>query len=380
MKKSYMNRTIQSLFGYYPIEILEDDGIIKHSLPSMAGLKTAYEANLETAEDIREDVSTALGIEIETENAHIGALSPWAVTDDPSLRNHGKEYVSPPVTPVVARKMLIMLYSAFAKVAVSKRPDFSWRTSIHVHLNMRNEKVQSFLNLLLLYSLFEDSLFDFIGEERKKSNFCVPLQETDLSSHISRCLDESINIPDLISHWQKYSAFNPRPIVVNDHSSAGGPGSGKGTIEFRHLEGTYDLNKVINWLNLILSLQNASRNISLDDLRDRIMGIENRTQYLNILSFTFGPYANLLRPRGNFRDILYSSVAFAKECFSPLIDLKSLVSTASIRTTGLSEMVKIRSRFQKTPSEEDLLKARKNKKIYFSDQAMPFPPLFHNNG
>lgn len=357
IKASYKNRKIDGLFSYYPVAPLRytdtikkgiSDWLLNHSAKLVA--KSLNESLPPAVE-----LNTMVGIEVEAENVtapFIAGIPLWSCVQDSSLRNNGREFITAPLAPEVARDALITLFAGFKKVPV----DFSWRTSIHFHLNLRNDKVQQLLSLLLLYTLFEDSLFGFVGDLRKQSNFCVPVQETNMSAEISNVLNGREHIPGLCHEWSKYTALNIRPLCYNDHAGTplGGnqsSNSGKGTIEFRHLEGTADIAKVLNWMNLILCLQRAARDMSLDDLEERILNIHTREQYIAMLRDVFQDHAALLPVRG-FQQILYSSVAYAKECFCPIPDVGQLVKISHGKTTGLSEMIKIRSRHKPVMDEK----------------------------
>ena len=372
IKESYKNRKIDGLFSYYPIEPLKMGQSARDNMVKWLdhhGIKTAAKKFNEDLPRLI-DIDTMLGIEVEAEqvSSHLNVGVPmWQVTTDNSLRNNGREFITPPVTPQTARDALITLFSGFKKHPV----EFSWRTSDHVHLNMRQDRVQHVMNLILFYTLFEDSLFSFVGDERRQSNFCVPVSETAANTYISGILTGHSHLPDLCNYWQKYTALNVRPLCYNDHAGHPNEQSGKGTIEFRHLEGTQDVSKILNWINLILCLQRASRATTISDLQDRILGITTRAHYVNLLEEVFQDHAKLL-PVKEFRRILYSSVAYAKECFCPIPNIEKLIKASKDKVTGLSEMIKIRTRNKPQPSEEELKLAMKKKELSIHDTAFTF--------
>lgn len=355
MKPSYQNRKMSGLFSYYPIEPVKFtssyEAKMLASLSPFSG-QTGYKKNIEQLPKII-DIDSAIGIEVEAEDVHerlvIHPICGWTVVNDPSLRNGGREFISLPSTPKAARHLIAALWAAFRKTP----PDFSWRTSIHIHLNMRNEKVSQVVSNILLYILFEDSLFAFVGNDRRQSNFCVPVQETNMAPHLSTLLSGDENLPTVISAWSKYTALNIRPISLNDHGGHGDEGisGGKGTIEFRHLEGTSDCVKVINWINLLLCIQRYSRMTSIEALEERINAITTREQYMALLREVFQEHASLL-PVREFPKILYSAIAYVKEMFCPIPDILKLLRASKEKPTGLSEMLKIRTRFKKAEDEK----------------------------
>ena len=309
-------------------------------------LMTAYEERLERCPPIRA-TDAIMGIEVEAEKVSPNLITSappfWTSVADNSLRNGGREFLSLPSDPETTRRNLVSLITLFRDGKYGM-PDFSWRTSIHVHLNMREERIEQFLNFLVLYLLFEDSIFAFVGRDRQASNFCIPVQETDMSYAISRMLVGKARLPQGLFTWQKYSALNPRPILYNDH--AGGPGdsidNGKGTIEFRHMGGTYSLSQIIQWLNIILSLQAASRRYSSDYIEERVTEMGTRAEYV---AFQEDIFDGLLpMPPRDFSSILYSSVAYAKECFCPIPSVDEIVASSKRKSTGLVQMLALRTR------------------------------------
>ena len=351
LKPAYRHSPLSALFNFYPIEGLKSDTInaisnflIKYNLQT-----EFFNLNNTVCEVVKSD--SILGVEVEIErvpDALQSLLIPfWTQVNDNSLRNNGREFISCPAYPEMIRTLLILLFAGFDIMRKNKItiPEFSWRTSIHFHLNMRNETVEQLINFTVLYLLFEDALFDFVGEDRRTSNFCVPLQDTNLPNLLSIIINGKKPIDKLTRNWFKYTALNLRPLTYNDHASDHPEHSdtfnGKGTVEFRHLEGTYNINKIIAWMNLILLLQLASRKLSLDDIEDRIAGLDNKQNYTFFLREVFGD--SLPAPK-NFQKVLFSSVASAKECFCPMPNISEIYKAIDPAQTGLAEMIKLRER------------------------------------
>lgn len=167
----------------------------------------------------------------------------WKITDDASLRNDGREFISPPTT-------IPELVCEFAKlhktlVCGGSYPKFSERTSIHVHVNCLHLSPQQVKNIVLLYALLEEFFFLACDPSRKNNIYCVPLSDTYLPS-IYR-----FPLKDLWHRWHKYTALNIRPL------------SQHGTIEFRHMQGTDDVGLVTNWLTALGKLWDIGRDIDI---------------------------------------------------------------------------------------------------------------------
>lgn len=197
------------------------------------------------------------GLELEIEDVH-DMHHMWLeehqimVETDGSLRNHGHEFLIGPGTLEENIKLFADIHSG--EISYGKDA-FSSRTSTHVHVNMMYSDLYQVKNLLLLYSIFEDLFFNFVGPERKNNIHCVPLGYT----HMSRNYGASTDI--LRSRWHKYTAFNLLPL------------NEKGTVEFRHLEGTNDKERVCEWLKLIRLLWNTAHSKSSLNVND-LLSIE----------------------------------------------------------------------------------------------------------
>jgi hypothetical protein len=203
------------------------------------------------------NTSDFIGVEIEIEGcepdhgmasrrmlaAHLSSPSTlagvWQVKRDGSLRNNGLEYVTVPIHASSLEFILTQLYAYLRQSYPTC--DFSDRCGIHIHTDCTGMSAQNLLDFLKLYIIFENPIFNFIGEERKGSNFCVPLHNFQPSRWFdhTQLSNERIlhNIPSL--DQAKYSALNPCRLVD------------LGTLEFRHLEGTWDVQRVVTFASII---------------------------------------------------------------------------------------------------------------------------------
>ena len=150
--------------------------------PSKLKLNEEMKQNLSRKKLV--DHSKYIGIEIEVEQitrAFMQELSEqlWFNTEDGSLRNNGREFVTPPIRG----KQIIYSLDEFYRLLPDKA-DFSDRTSIHIHVNMRNATFEELFNVLMIYLVFEQMLYRFAGNTRYKNIFCVPIQETKLPTSI----------------------------------------------------------------------------------------------------------------------------------------------------------------------------------------------------
>lgn len=178
------------------------------------------------------------GVEFEIENVkslgEIHALldDNLIVEDDPSLRNNGREFKTPPSTFTDTLNWFERLHST---IVLGPEP-YTDRTSTHVHVNVSHMTLPQVRELVLTYALVEPLFFNFVGEERLNNIYCVPLNYTYLPNRYK------LSLPELVQIWHKYTAFNIIPLTT------------LGTVEFRHLFGTGDKAVFTKWLTALKEL------------------------------------------------------------------------------------------------------------------------------
>ena len=164
----------------------------------------------------------------------------FIVDVDHSLRNNGHEFKTFPVTYDKALELFKMLHQHL--VLSDAYDPFSERTSIHVHVNVAHFETEQLRQMVLAYALLEPLFFHYVGDVRKGSIFCVPLNYTYMPSVYKQPLDK------MVEKWHKYTAFNLMPIKPQPDAP------GLGTVEFRHLYGTSDPAVFTTWLTAIKQL------------------------------------------------------------------------------------------------------------------------------
>lgn len=188
----------------------------------------------------------------------------WTVTEDRSLRN-GLEFVSR--IGLSMREISSSLPKLYLYLNRGE-PIFSWRTSCHVHVNAESFSENDLTAVSLLYVAYEDSLFNFVHPSRKSSNFCIPLT-WGLSP-----------ISGFRKNYGKYSALNFESL--NRH----------GTLEFRHLEGCADYNRVLTWLKIIERLIRYARRCGPKVLAKQFKSLEPKELHEKV----FGSEALIAAP------------------------------------------------------------------------------------
>lgn len=231
-----------------------------------------------------------VGIEVEVENIRqdVPIQAFWGRHEDNSLRNFGVEFVS---VPMNIKRVQLAVQHLFEALSVNNTPDFSNRTSIHIHLNCRDLTLDQIKTIVLLYCIFERHFYAFAGTRRLSSIFCVPVYRTNILSVLGRCVDE------LSAHWHKYCGINLLPLM-----SGGSNGNGYGTLEFRHLFGTADQRTILDWINNIIALRKAALEIKYDDLLVMIEEMNTSSSYQSLYHQVFEGIPKLLTRKIDFEE------------------------------------------------------------------------------
>jgi hypothetical protein len=218
-----------------------------------------------------------VGIEIELEGIRY-PVNPeyyWKSKTDGSLRNHGVEYAS---IPLMAYQVEYAMKYFQDFIQLKNHPVFSPRTSVHIHMNVRNMTWSEIEVFVLLYSIFERHFFMQTTKERERGIFCVPIYKTDL-------LDKLMPIENVSHYWNKYAAINLCTITGNGDMPA------FGTIEFRHMHGTMDEKVIVDWVNNIHTLKKAAMKYTLEDVYEMLETMNSTSAYLGLYTKIFGDYA-----------------------------------------------------------------------------------------
>jgi hypothetical protein len=225
------------------------------------------------AEYCRRDIFIA-GLECEIESIRNPApYGIFQVTTDNSLRNQGYEFVSVPAPRDVLEDGFKELHASL-KFYTEFEP-FSPRTSTHVHVNCLELTDEEVRTMVLLYALFEEFFFMMVKPNRKDNIHCVPLTFTPLPMHYKKPLNVFIKV------WSKYTALNLKRLVD------------LGTVEFRHLHGTKDVNELSAWLKV---LENLWKLCQTAKITERELSDKASIEEWFAVLFSDVPYVWAMRP------------------------------------------------------------------------------------
>jgi len=196
----------------------------------------------------------SFGIEIETEGKNLCpiVLPQWKIEDDGSLRgafpNERAEYV--------LKKPLDLQKAIDAVVKLRQTQDdnnatldFSFRTSVHVHVNVQQLTFNQYLNMIYTYLLLEEPLVRYCGKERIGNRFCLRLQDAEgLIDYLFMLFRQGqSSMRHIHGDAVRYASLN---IAAT---------SKYGSLEFRSLKGNMDVDYITTWLQALDHLRSFAQ-------------------------------------------------------------------------------------------------------------------------
>lgn len=229
-------------------------------------------------------LNQGIGIEVEVEqfpNAIIpmDVTVKWELKNDGSLRNNGKEFITRFGCRVWSSfdslDTLFNYFQAIRQDVEFNALEFNERTSIHVHFDIRNMTLEEIKSLLVLYVIFEDSLFRFAGEHRKHNVFCVPVRYIAMS-------ELGQLVMTVMERWKKYSALNfSRAFDI-------------GTVEFRQMEGNDNVERIKTWIMILSHLMNYCRSTPYKHIEEEVRKLKYISHYQEFMGRVFGVFSECL--------------------------------------------------------------------------------------
>ena len=267
---------------------------------------------------------TLIGIEVEVEqvlrSSNIGKLTHstlWRNISDGSLRNNGREFVSAPIKGKAIPYAIDLLFNTLGREKNCIGHEFSHRTSIHIHVNYRNQTIESLANLMLIYFAVEPFLYKFVGGDRAENIYCVPITQSNLTYSVHKFYQRfeanNMNCLNIANEWMKYTGFNLQTLATY------------GTVEFRHLIGTDDVDKIKTWINLLLAIKVYASTVKYEDLKKTLLELNTTSEYRGFVQDVFGSLVGELS-LDDMQSEMESTTIFIKDVFSmSLVRVENLV-------------------------------------------------------
>lgn len=224
-----------------------------------------------------------VGVEIEAEGENLAEIynDYWRTTDDGSLRgryptSRAEFVIQNPIPVYNVKKAVINLIECLPK---NHKFDFSYRTSVHVHVNVQHLTENQVSNLIYTYALVENTLLNYAGKSRQNNRFCLRIQDADGIIDLYEAFiikgfsvfDREYNKGQI-----KYSALNL--YSMREH----------GSVEFRSLAGCADPDRIHNWCNALVRIRDyAANKNSIQEIADEFVRLGSRKFIKNILGDLF---------------------------------------------------------------------------------------------
>jgi hypothetical protein len=188
------------------------------------------------------------GIEIEAEGKGMEEVATkyWRTEDDGSLRG---EYPHSRAEFVLKKPIERGLVKDAVKELIAALPDakldFSFRTSVHVHLNVQDLTHTQLLNVIYTYLLLEEPLMTYCGKERKGNRFCLRLADAEGVINILQGLfsDGPRSIRNFNGDQVRYSAINIAALQKY------------GSLEFRAMRGNMEVETIHTWTEALFKIK-----------------------------------------------------------------------------------------------------------------------------
>lgn len=191
-------------------------------------------------------VAGDFGVEIEVEGNNLPHVEGggWKCERDGSLRGESMEYIfAKPVAHDKVKGMIEYLSEAFKENG--SKLDFSFRTSVHVHMNVQELTANQVLNVIYTYLLLEEPLVNYVGKERKGNRFCLRLQDAEglLDSLNNMFLYGDEYLTNVPHDSARYASINVEAMQKY------------GSIEFRAMRGNCDAEFISNWTAALYNIR-----------------------------------------------------------------------------------------------------------------------------
>lgn len=189
-----------------------------------------------------------VGIEIEVEGERLPKLDKyWKNEQDGSLRGpENIEYVlDRPMSLKDARIALKYLSVQYNKNDAVIHD--SVRAGVHVHINVQDLNIIELYNFMTLYIILEEVLVKHCGQYREGNLFCLRTCDADyLLAQLQNAATDK-NFRALVTDQLRYASMNVKALGTY------------GSLEFRAMRGTRDLELIYNWAAVLLNLREVAK-------------------------------------------------------------------------------------------------------------------------
>ena len=190
-----------------------------------------------------------VGIEIECEGENLAIVNNaiWNTVDDGSLRGYFPDSRAEFVLkkPIPAKGVNAAL-SQLIKAQANAKLNFSFRTSVHVHVNVQGLTQVQLINMIYTYLLLEEAMMNYCGRDRKGNRFCLRLADAEgILDSITYLIEKGVEqfVYNFHEDNIRYSAINLGSLRKY------------GSLEFRGMRGNLDNKILTTWCTALLNIR-----------------------------------------------------------------------------------------------------------------------------
>lgn len=208
--------------------------------------ETFLNHNVSDITGVRQVDGIKFGVELELEGRNVGlqdvAVRGWQRHADGSLRGESVEYTSANARDLAdLKKDVENLFSKFKQHNVKFND--SIRTSTHVHLNFSDKPFKKVVNFFALFTMLEEVLQYYSGEDRKGNLFCISSREAEGIIDVLVGVIAAGNPHPFAGDRYKYAACNLSTLYKF------------GTVEVRTMRGATSAEQVNTWVEILNDMQ-----------------------------------------------------------------------------------------------------------------------------
>lgn len=245
-----------------------------------------------------------VGIEVEVEGGPWPDLTAnpipnWEYHEDHSLRNGGAEYV---IRQPIGRDKVLGALETLEVGLRDARKVFSYRTSVHVHINVQQLTIAQWVAFIAAFTVLEEALVDVVGPKRAGNKFCLRIKDADEPLNALRKGIREGRLRDYIGGDLKYASMNITATQTH------------GTLEFRAMEGNLDPKRINDWVQVLGCIKDYAC-----EKAESPMHIANQLSALGPLQ-----WARMVLPEGNsitdqvlrradLNDVMYEGIRLVQD-------------------------------------------------------------------
>jgi hypothetical protein len=226
-----------------------------------------------------------IGLEIEVEGNDLPNVNNttrtfrevWQITQDGSLRGEAWEYVfRKPLTLEDTKKALALLQKQYENCGSTVHD--SVRAGIHAHINVQDLTVKQLVTFATIYYSLEEVLTNFCGEDRAGNHFCLRACDAEYMIYALHQAFKQGRFGELCSDVVRYSAMNVTSLFKY------------GSIEFRALRSTNDMERIMVWASTLARLKDCAKEFDSPRAVVESMSMDGAEPFAKRVLGEFFPY------------------------------------------------------------------------------------------